>query len=51
MDRLIYIVVGLVVVAVLLPMIADLFQALMPVLFMALVLLVGFRWLLSWLGY
>jgi hypothetical protein len=50
-NRLIGIAAGLVVVAVLLPMIADLFQALMPVLFMALVLLVGFRWLVSWLGF
>lgn len=51
MNRLIGIAAGLVVVAVFLPMVADLFQALMPVLFMALVLLIGFRWLLSWLGY
>lgn len=51
MNRLIGITAGLVVVAVLLPMVADLAQALMPVLMMALVLLIGFRWLLSWLGF
>jgi uncharacterized membrane protein YccC len=50
-DRLIGIVAGLVVAAVLLPAITSLAQAVMPVLLMLLVFLVGFRWLLSWLGF
>jgi hypothetical protein len=49
MDRAIGFVGGVVIVAVLLPTITTFAQSLLPALLMLLVLLVGFRWLVSWL--
>lgn len=51
MDRLIGFAATLVIVALLLPIAADVAHAAMPALLMLLVCLVGFRWLLSWLGF
>lgn len=49
MDRAIGFVGGAVIVAVLLPTITTFAQAVLPALLMLLIVLVGFRWLLSWL--
>lgn len=51
MDRLTGIAATLVIVALLLPMVADFAQAAMPVFLLLLVFLVGLRWLLSWLDF